>query len=88
VNDNAGHLPQTSGAFFRLYSASSQHVLDRPRLRAAHIARASAAEPHDGERSISQSFVSGVDLRDAVAARAPDLDLQAERGYLAECLEG
>jgi hypothetical protein len=28
VNDNAGHLPQTSGAFFRLYSASSQHVLD------------------------------------------------------------
>ena len=57
MNDNAGHLPQTSGAFFRLYSASSQHVLDRPRLRAAHIARASAAEPRDGERSISQSFL-------------------------------
>lgn len=57
-------------------------------MRAAEIAHAGAAEPRDGERSISQSFVSGVDLRDAVAARAPDLDLQAERGYLAECLEG
>jgi len=57
-------------------------------MRAAEIAHAGAAEPRDGERSISQSFVSGVDLGDAVAAWAVDFDAKPKHGYLAKCLEG
>jgi hypothetical protein len=57
-------------------------------MRAAHIARANAAEPRDVERSISQSFVSGVDLGDAATARAMDFDAKPKHGYLAKCCEG
>jgi hypothetical protein len=57
-------------------------------MRAADIAHAGAAEPRDGERSISQCFVSGVDLDDAATARAVDFDAKPKRVYLAKCREG
>jgi hypothetical protein len=55
-----------------------------PRMCEAEIAHAGASEPRDGERPISQSFVGRVDLGDAVAGRAVDLDLEAEGGDFAE----
>jgi hypothetical protein len=56
-------------------------------MRAADIARASATKLRDSERSISQCFVSGVDLGDAATARAVDFDAKPKRGYLAKCRE-
>jgi hypothetical protein len=55
---------------------------------AAKIAHAGAAEPRDGERSISQSFVSGLDLGDAIAAWAVDFDAKPKHGYLAKWHQG
>src|ERR1700682_383162 len=57
-------------------------------MRAAKIAQASATEPCDSERSISQSSVSRIDLRDAATAWAVDFDAKPKHGYLAKCREG
>ena len=54
------------------------------RMREAEIAHAGAAEPRDGERSISQAFVSGIDLGDAIAAWAVNFDAKPKHVYLAE----
>jgi hypothetical protein len=57
-------------------------------MRASDIARASATEFRDSERSISKRFVSGVYLGDAATGRAVDFDAKPKRGYLAKCREG
>jgi hypothetical protein len=47
-----------------------------------------ALEARAGESPIAQAPVGGVDLGDAVTARAMDLDLEAERGSPAKRGEG